>query len=68
VLVTVEEAADGELRELTRAVHVTENKGVGNIGIRLCVHWEGCFRVKTGGCIKIWEDVVTIVGLVLNGG
>jgi hypothetical protein len=68
VLVTVEEAADGELRELTRAVHVSENKRVGKIGIRLCINRERRFGIKGRGCIKIWEDVVAVVGLVLKGG
>jgi hypothetical protein len=66
VLVTIEKAADGKLRELARAIDISQNERVGKIGVGLCIDWQGRFSIKLRSCIKVREDVVTIVRLVLR--
>jgi hypothetical protein len=65
VLITVEETANCQLRELACAVHVSEDEGVGEISVGLSIDWKRSLARRRGG-IEKGEDVVAIVGLVLG--
>jgi hypothetical protein len=66
VLVPIEKAADSQLRELARAVDISLDKWVVDIGVGFGIHWEWAFaRCRT--CVEVGEDVVAVIWLVLRG-